>query len=328
MIAATPDFSLTNEVLSVPDLIRNFNPHSADTWRQKIAQKKKLLLTGEGSSRIFPARNMMVQALQRGTDWHIITEGARQSATYHLDDFVVIGASNSGQTKELVSLLSSLVGENTTRYAITAQANSAITTLSDDYIILSCGHEKAVAATKSVIEQALIMQSLLGGTEWQHLNQAADHVAEALKLNIPTTILTRLAQASCLYFAGAHDGVAEELTLKSYEITRKRAVYLEGTYVLHGVEEIMQPEDALILIEPHRDDLDKIRTIIDKAIGIPVIAFATYDTGFPTIRVPSLHGFDGYIRLCAGWQLLIAIGLHNHINIDQTARARKQGNAI
>jgi glucosamine--fructose-6-phosphate aminotransferase (isomerizing) len=322
------DFSIIQEMRCVPNLIREFNPQITATWRESINRYKKLLLTGEGSSRIFPARNMMNLALRQGTDWTIVTEGARQSASYNLDHFTVIGASNSGQTKELVHLLSTLNPSQTTRFALTAQAGSAITTLSDDHIVLSCGTEKAVAATKSVIEQSLIVQSLLNGPEWKHQEQAADFIQIILDTPIDYDILASVANAACLYFAGAHDGVAEELTLKSYEITRKRAVYLEGTYVLHGVEEVMQEQDALILIEPHRDDLEKIRTIIDKAIGIPVIAFATYDTGFPTIRIPSLDGFDGYIRLCAGWQLLIAIGLHNGINLDKTARARKQGNAV
>jgi glucosamine--fructose-6-phosphate aminotransferase (isomerizing) len=234
------NFAILHEMQDAVDLARHFDPRITTSWRERIATHKKLLLTGEGSSRIFPARNIITQALQQGTDWTIISEGARQAQTYNLDDFTVIGASNSGQTKELVSLFTSLQNSSASRLALTAQNDSAITHLADDSIILSCGPEKAVAATKSVIEQALILQSLLGFTDWDSLPALANIMQDILDAPLPDSIISTLSQSSALYFSGAHDGVAEELTLKSYEITRKRAAYLEGTYVLHGIEEVLQ----------------------------------------------------------------------------------------
>jgi glucosamine--fructose-6-phosphate aminotransferase (isomerizing) len=321
------DFAILQEMDDAINIIRNFDPKITASWQKQIAQRKKLLLTGEGSSRIFPARNLISQSLQHGTDWTIQSEGARQAATYNIDEFAVIGASNSGQTKELIALLTQLRDTHALCFGITAQAGSALTTHTTESLILSCGTEKAVAATKSVIEQALILQSLLPETDWSLQHKAADAIKDILSTDLPIAAIDQLAKATTLYFAGANDGVAEELTLKSYEITRKRAAYLEGTYILHGVEEIMQRDDALILIEPHRDDLEKIKTIT-QPIAIPVIAIATYDTGFPTLIVPSITGFNGYIRLCLGWRLLTAIGIRNHINLDKTERARKQGNAL
>ena len=45
------------------------------------------------------------------------------------------------------------------------------------------------------------------------------------------------------------DGVAEELTLKTNEITRKRSDFLEGTYAVHGIEEVMAPSDVVFVVD-------------------------------------------------------------------------------
>ncbi len=49
-----------------------------------------------------------------------------------------------------------------------------------------------------------------------------------------------------IYFAGRNNGVAEELTLKTNEITHKKSDYLEGTFSVHGIEETMRPEEVVV----------------------------------------------------------------------------------
>ena len=73
-----------------------------------IRQTGRLFLTGEGSSRIFPAKNLISEILRLGVPVAAATEGARQAHEYDLSKFVVFGASNSGKTKELISLFTQL----------------------------------------------------------------------------------------------------------------------------------------------------------------------------------------------------------------------------
>jgi glucosamine--fructose-6-phosphate aminotransferase (isomerizing) len=74
--------------------------------------------------------------------------------------------------------------------------------------------------------------------------------------------------------------------------------------------------------------MDKYREVLAEQTGATVIAIASYDTPFMTIRVPDVDGFNGYIRLMAGWNMLVAAGLAGGVNIDKTIRARKVGNEI
>jgi glucosamine--fructose-6-phosphate aminotransferase (isomerizing) len=327
MLSGSP-YALIDEMLETPSILRRFDSTQTRDWSAAIKNKKRLLLTGEGSSRIFPAKNTIDRARHQNTGWHIFTEGARQAAEYNLDDCIVVGSSNSGRTRELVSLFEKLKQADIPRYAITAAAGSPVVALSDDSRILSCGAEKAIAATKSVIEQALILQSLFNGPEWQHQNQAADYCAEILSAALAPEIIDAVASAPLLYFAGRNNGVAEELTLKTNEITRQKSVFLEGTYALHGIEEVMHRDETLILIEPFQEEIEKYRDILSVKAGIRVIAIASFDTPFPTIKIPALGGFDAYLQMMAGWNILVAAGLARGVNLDKPLHARKVGNEV
>lgn len=323
-----PTFALIDEMNEVPDLIRRFDPAAVKPWLKALKGVQKVLLTGEGSSRIFPAKNMIARALQKGAPWFLFTEGARQAAEYDLSDCAVIGASNSGRTRELMDLFSLLEQKKTLSFGLTATAGSMLTERAQQSIVLGCGREKAVAATKSVVEQALVYQSLLQGDEWKHKDLAADICAGILTLDVPEQIVSVLARAEGVYFAGRNNGVAEELALKTNEIARIRSQYLEGTYVVHGIEEVMTPNEVVVLVDPFPAELDKIREVIVDKIGVQVIAIAPQQSIFPTLIVPQLDGFDGYFQLLAGWKLLLAIGLHNRIDLDRPVRARKVGNEV
>jgi glutamine---fructose-6-phosphate transaminase (isomerizing) len=56
--------------------------------------------------------------------------------------------------------------------------------------------------------------------------------------------------------------VAEELTLKTNKITRRKSDYLEGTYAVHGIEEVMEPGDVVFVIDPIDDEIQKFQEVL------------------------------------------------------------------
>jgi glucosamine--fructose-6-phosphate aminotransferase (isomerizing) len=197
--------------------------------------------------------------------------------------------------------------------------------------VLKCGKEGAVAATKSVVEQALFCRALveaIGGSETLkgRLPALADQVRTALTQSIDPEITAKLAKAGTIYFAGRNDGVAEELTLKTNEITRKRSDYLEGTYAVHGIEEIMQADDVVVWINPYPESEQKFYDVLVKGVGLSVIAVSTRPTLFPTVLIPDAGDLAGFVELAAGWNLLVEVGMSLGINVDKPQRARKVGN--
>jgi len=324
-------FALIREMMETPGIIRNFKLQNTDRVVQAIKSAGKLFFTGEGSSRIFPAKNCMTQALRDGVGLHLATEGARQAGEYDLSKYAVFAGSNSGKTKEIVWLFDNLKkAGHKNLFGLTANKNTMLESLSAQTFVLSCGSEDAVAATKSVAEQALFYQALLAQVEGKSfagkLGALGDAFEAALTMPIDPKITEAIANAGTIYFAGRNDGVAEELTLKTNEITRKKSDFLEGTYAVHGIEEVMNPNDVVIFINPFKAEQEKIKQTLVDGVKMTVIAVASEDTMFPTIKVKDMGELATYVYLAAGWNILVEVGLKLNINLDKPTRARKVGN--
>ncbi len=324
-------FALVREMLETPDILRKFQLNNADDVISEIKKAGRLFFTGEGSSRIFPAKNAIYHAMCDGLDLNLATEGGRQAGEYDLSKFVVFAASNSGKTKEVIWLFDKLgKAGHKNLFGLTANEGTKLESLSKQAFVLSCGKEDAVAATKSVAEQALFYQELLANFAGNSLSDKfavlGDAVENALTINIDKQIVDAIANAGTIYFAGRNDGVAEELTLKTNEITRKKSDYLEGTYAVHGIEEVMDSNDVVIFINPFEAELEKIKETLVQGVGMKVFAISTQDTIFPTICVPDVNVLTNYVYLAAGWNILVEVGVSLNINLDKPTRARKVGN--
>lgn len=324
--------NLVSDMLAAADVIRTFDPSVVSNTATEIAATGRLLLTGEGSSRLFPAKAAIMQSRQQGWPCVLHTEAGRQSQEYALQGWSVLGMSNSGRTAEVIRLFTGLKASgHESRYSLTAMPDSPLEALARRGHVLKCGKEGAVAATKSVVEQALFCRSLVESIAGQptlagRLATLADQVRTALTLPIDPEITAKLSRAATLYFAGRNDGVAEELALKTNEITRKRSDYLEGTYAVHGIEEVMQADDVVIWIDPYPESEQKFYDVLVKGVGLSVIAVSSRPTMFPTISVPDAGDLSGFVQLATGWNLLVEVGMSLGINVDKPQRARKVGN--
>ena len=238
------NYALCREMLETPTVISAFDPKNTQhVSKFKYMNYDSVLLTGEGSSRIFPGKNAITSALRSRANVLPFTEGATQAMDYDLSKTLVIGASNSGKTRELICLFKQLkeLGHKAL-IGITAHNNTPLTELSNEAFVLACGGEDAVAATKSVVEQALFVSSILAqlqDKEVSEMDSLAEKAQKALNMNVPQELVSKASKAPTLYYSGRNDGVAEELTLKTNEITRKKSDFLEGTYCVHGIEEVM-----------------------------------------------------------------------------------------
>jgi glucosamine--fructose-6-phosphate aminotransferase (isomerizing) len=328
------NFALVQEMLRAPEIIGHFDFGQTQRIVDSIKETNRFFLTGEGSSRIFPAKRFIASILGRGLNVTAATDGARQALEYDLSTWTVIGASNSGQTKELITLFQKLNAEKQTHlFGLTANAGTMLTKVADS-IVLSCGKENAVAATMSVVEQALVYQSIEVGLADCHCgcterkSEAGQLAANVLAEEYNTELIKKIANAPVIYLAGRNNGVAEELALKTNEITRKRSQYLEGTIVVHGIEEVMNPDDVVVLIEPFEQDAEFYKKNLIDGVGLTVVAVSSKPTLFETILIPSLPRYNEYFQLLAGWNLLVQTGVACGIDIDKPKRARKVGNAF
>ncbi len=323
-------YALCREMLETPELVRGFDPGAGAPFAGQIKKAGGLFLTGEGSSRIFPAKRAIYEAMTGEKNIPVLTEGATQALEYDLSGYGVFGASNSGKTKELVRLFSRMKknGHNTF-FGLTANKDTPLEGLALKTHILSCGKENAVAATKSVVEQGLFYNSLVSSLQDKDLpdlSNAAESIERVLTQDVEPEFINKIKNADTIYFAGRNNGVAEELRLKTNEITRKKSDYLEGTYAVHGIEEVMNPNDVVIVIDPFEDEEEKFRECLVEGVGLTVIAVSCRKTGFPTMIIPDGGYYRNYVELAAGWNLLVEVGISLGIDLDKPVRARKVGN--
>lgn len=325
-------FALVREMLQTVEVVAKLPISEILAFDAKL-EGSRVFLSGEGSSRIFPAQNLIYQALVNNYRETFFTEGATQALEYQLATSNIFLASNSGKTKEVLRLLRHLKAKRQAKVspiiALVANAGTPIALEADYTYLLSCGPEEAVAATKSVMEQALFYDLLFrhrNNLPLPDLKRLSQLLEEVLTQSLEPELIEPLVEAKVLYFAGRNNGVAEELRLKTNEITRKKSDYLEGTYAVHGIEEVMQPDEAVILMEPFAEEEDKFREVLSQGVGIKVVAIASRQTSFPTLLIPSYPGYESFLQLAAGWNLLVEIGIRLGIDLDRPQRARKVGN--
>src|SRR5258706_500115 len=120
-------YGLVRDMMASVDVVSNFVADQAKETGKLLAQLKCLLLTGEASIRIFPAKNVIASA--RRLNWPITlhTESARQAQEYDLSSWPVFAASNSGKTPEVIKLFQHLRSRNHKHlFGLTATAGSKI----------------------------------------------------------------------------------------------------------------------------------------------------------------------------------------------------------
>ncbi len=88
----------------------------------------------------------------------------------------------------------------------------------------------------------------------------------------------------------------------------------------------MRSDDVLILINPFRSEIKKIKELLVDGVGMKVFAIAHEETAFPTVKIPQIVGYETILQLLAGWNLLASAGIAAGINVDKPERARKIGN--
>ena len=326
-------YYLVQEMMGTVPTVAAFNPEVSKFVADSLKRTGKIMFSGEGSSRIMPAKNARRKAMTWGLDCNVQNEGSHQAMEYDLDGYTVLLDSNSGRTKETLMLAKKLqAAGHAESFSLSANADTPLEEACVKGAVLGCGWEEAVAATKSVVEQGLFCESIMWNVAGKDMKPALEGLAEkietALTLTVPAEIVEWVKGAQTIYFGGMNDGVAEELTLKTNEITRRKSDFLEGTYAVHGIEEVMQQGDIVFLVNPIESEYDKFLSVF-KGAGVHVVAIDTKPTPFEkTIVVPEAGEMQPYVYLCAGWNILVEVGVSDGINLDKPERARKVGNEM
>jgi glucosamine--fructose-6-phosphate aminotransferase (isomerizing) len=175
-----------------------------------------------------------------------------------LNNALVVGVSQSGQSPDIVSVLEEARRQNCLTIAITNIADSPLANAADFVLDVQAGDEQAVAATKTYTAElmaiAMISAALINSNErWNELASVSDWAQQALLLDEP---LSQMAQryrymTHCVVLGrGFNYATAFEWALKLKELTYLIAEPYSSADFQHGPIAMVEGGFPVLAVAP------------------------------------------------------------------------------
>lgn len=201
-----------------------------------------------------------------------------------LDDALVIGISQSGQSPDIVAVVEEARRQNALTLAITNFAASPLARAADEVILQCAGEEKTIAATKTYTTQigALALLSAVlanDATRRAELDTVPNALARTLTLNAAAEYAaSRWAVATTMLVIGRgyNYATAFEIALKLKELAYVTAEPFSSADFMHGPIAVIQGGYPVLLIAPRGrvfdDLLDVARQLKARGADLAVIS--------------------------------------------------------
>ena len=321
---------LEQEIKEGVDFLGKFKSQQVLDFVSKI--KPPILIAAMGSSYYLPTGR--AESLSHGFEKHPDVRFILASEGYNInpkswESLVLI--SNSGKSREILTLAQKFPKDKI--FAITGSITSELGKAAGHVYELQTGKEKAVAATKSIIEQTLVCESLIRYLAEERsftkidLAPISRAMRENFKKKIPISLLVNISGARTVYFVGGSSGIGEEIALKFVELAKKKAKFIPGTQILHGAEEVIEKGDVIFLLfaERYKNYFDRFKSLKEKTdchiytIGKDVSFAET------ALDVELVSGFKPYCMLPYFWSMLTQFAKLKGFSLDKGDKIAKVG---
>lgn len=237
-----------------------------DSWQDGYTPT--LYITGEGSSIAIPG--YLAESIAASLGYlhvNVVSKCCAEVKDVNFKDIVVV-MSNSGKTATAIKLAQKAEKAGALCFGITQNPKSKLAEVcgEENTVILNCGKEGAVGATKSVVEQSMVISALLKKTAHECNNDSKDDTdyeeisrtyGESLTSKIPREIVYQISKARELVIIGG-EGVHREAALKAAETIGKKVRIIDRPFGLHGDEETFTPDDTVLFLDPYLDTIADI----------------------------------------------------------------------
>lgn len=303
------------------------------TQRKRLWFAAPIYLIGKGSSQIFPATQAKNRAKVLLPHQRIEVERPEQvKGEYFRHGSFTFLCSNSGNTVEILQLANELAKRENEFYGITAGIKSPLAEICQDRVyFLQQPKEKATAATKSILEQALFYDAFMHhlshenfylGAGKELTKRVAEQMQGNLRINVPSHILEKVVDANMIYWIDHNTGVCEELSLKTKEITGIPSQYIAGTDILHGHAKAIQHGDVIMVGSQYSPkDINDLKAMA--ADTRAHIFSLEKQRGFKSLDAETTKGYESYSLIPAGWNLLLNIARAIGKNPDEAKDIKK-----
>jgi glucosamine--fructose-6-phosphate aminotransferase (isomerizing) len=261
------------------------DPEKLERFARLVRKARSVFITGSGTS--FHAALVLKYRLNTEVRLRceaVVAGELKQHSDFIDEDSVVIALSQSGETADVLEAVKLAQERSAKVLSIVNGAGSTLARHSDAVLLLNCGPEVGVAATKSFTAQLTvnnqIVDALLEGKTQTNRVQVSQLITEALESE---TIVKKLARtfknSPDVYFIGRgiHYPIALEGALKLKELSYLHAEGMAASELKHGTLALIEKGTPVVALNPkdgsYQDMLSSIEEL--RARGAEVIGVST-----------------------------------------------------
>jgi len=259
-----PDSMLLQEIAEQPERLRGLLADGADEVEAialalRARPVRHVVIAARGSSDnaaryaqyVFGAFNRLTVTLATPSLF------TRYGAPPRMDDALVVGISQSGQSPDLVAVVEEGRRQGCPTLAITNAAGSPLTTVADHTLLLRAGPERSVAATKTYTAQllalAMLSAALAGDARRKNeLRSVPAHVAAALDVDAgamaAAAATLKHAGHGVVIGRGFNYATAFEISLKAKELAYFAVEPYSAADFQHGPIALLDTGFAAIVV--------------------------------------------------------------------------------
>jgi glutamine---fructose-6-phosphate transaminase (isomerizing) len=276
-------------------------PGKVEEFARAIRKAKSLYITASGTS--YHAGLLMKFRLNKEARIRVDTVVAgelKEHSGFLVKGSVVIAFSQSGETADVMEAVKEAKKHGAKVYSIVNAVGSTLARESDGVLLLNCGPEVGVAATKSFTAQVvvanIVVDAVLGKRKPNGFRELSEAVAETLKCDeLVRDLVFRYRDRPDFYFVarGYESPVAMEGALKLKELSYIHAEGMPASELKHGTLALIEEGTPVVVLNPsgdsHADSLSNAEEL--RARGADVIGVSDEKDEVYThyIRVPKVE---------------------------------------
>jgi len=253
-------------------------------FARAIRKAKSVYITGSGTS--YHAGLLMKFRLNKEAKIRadaVVSGELKEHSDFLGKGSVVVAFSQSGETADLLEAVKEAKKHGARVYSILNAVGSTLARESDGVLLLNCGPEVGVAATKSFTAQVvvanLVVDAVLGKRRQNGFRELSEAVAEVLKCEGQVLGLVReYRDRPDFYFVARGYGspVAMEGALKLKELSYIHAEGMPASELKHGTLALIEKGTPVVVLNPsgdvHADTLSSAEEL--RARGADVIGIS------------------------------------------------------
>ena len=277
------------------------NLRKVEKFASAIRKTKSLCITGSGTS--YHAGLLMKFRLNKEAKVRadvVVAGELKEHEEFLGKGSVLVVLSQSGETADVMEAVREAKERGAKVYSIVNAAASSLARESDEVLLLNCGPEVGVAATKSFTAQVvvtnLVVDAVLGKRRPSGLDGLSAAVEEALKCDGQVQGLARqYVERSDFYFVarGYESPMALEGALKLKELSYIHAEGMPASELKHGTLALIEKGTPVVVINPsgpsHAESLSNAEELRARGADIIGISDERDEVYRHFIRVPKVQ---------------------------------------